>query len=321
MKNLFLVLAFCIITYTAIAQQSVDKAMQAKEMQLDLPVGKVSGTLLVPEGKGPFPVAIIIAGSGPTDRNGNQPMGSNNSLKMLAEELGKQGIATLRYDKRGIGQSKITQKESELRFDDFVNDARLWVEKLKSDKAFSKVYVIGHSEGSLIGMIAAAQAKADGFVSLAGVAQSADKILLEQLKALPPNLYEESVMVIDSLKAGKMVENTNPTLVMVFRSSVQPYMISWFKYEPVQEIKKLTIPVLIIQGSTDLQVKVEQATALAAANGLAKLKVIEQMNHVLKPAALEQSENLATYSNPGLALKEELAPEVIGFIKAGAARK
>ncbi len=323
MRKIAFTLLYCLLMSIGVfAQQGTNPGFQSKDMQLDLPVGHVAGTLLLPAGKGPFPVALIIAGTGPTDRNGNQPMMQTNCYKLMAEELARQGIASLRYDKRGIGASKVSQKEQDLRFDDFVADARMWTEKLKADKAFSKVYVIGHSEGSLIGMLAAAQGKADGFVSVAGIASSADVVLKEQLKAaMPPAYLDESMRVLESLKAGQTVDGVNPDLAMLFRSSVQPYMISWFKYEPSQEISKLNMPVLVVQGTTDIQVPVEQANALAAANKQAKLAVIDQMNHVLKRAEADRQKNIATYNNPDLPLKEEFVPTVAGFIKANSGRR
>src|SRR5882762_7825034 len=118
--------------------------------------GELSGTLLVPESKSPVPIALIIAGSGPTDVDGNNPVMKNNSLKLLAEGLAAAKIATLRYDKRGVGKSKAAGlKESELRFDGYIADAGEWVGLLKRNKAYGKLVVIGHSEGSLIGMVVA----------------------------------------------------------------------------------------------------------------------------------------------------------------------
>lgn len=131
--------------------------------------------------------------------------------------------------------------EIDLRFDDYVNDAAGWIKLLKKDKRFSKVIVLGHSEGPLIGMIAANTAIADAYVSLAGAGQSADKVLKEQLKH-QPQAVDMCYPIIDSLASGKLVKNVNPKLNSLFRPSVQPYMISWFKYDPQIEIRKLPCP-------------------------------------------------------------------------------
>ena len=161
----------------------------------------------------------------------------------------------MRYDKRGIAESKGAGKsETDLRFDDYVNDAKEWTQLLKKDKRFSKVIVIGHSEGSLIGMIAGTTA--DKFISIAGAGQSADKILKEQLSSQPKEVQDLSFPMIDSLKNGKTIDNVPPMLNSLFRPTVQPYMISWFKYDPQNEIKKLSILTLILQGTTDIQVSV-----------------------------------------------------------------
>ncbi len=191
-----------------------------------------------------------------------------------------------------------------------------WISLLKSDKRFSSVFVLGHSEGSLIGMIAAGQSHAAGFISVSGAGKSADKILQEQLKTkLPPQLLYESNKILDSLKAGKIVSDVNPGLVALYRPGVQPYMISWLKYDPAKEISKLKIPVLIIQGSTDLQVTVEDAELLWAAKPDSKLIIMDNMNHVLKESESDVQKNLATYSNPNLPLKSGLTDEIVNFIK------
>src|ERR1035437_1292123 len=134
-------------------------------------------------------VALLIAGSGPTDRDGNNLAMKNNSLKMLANELAKNGIASLRYDKRGIGNSKTTGfNEADIRFDNYVNDAKEWVIYLKKVLKFNNIVVIGHSEGSLIGMIVAQDKAVSKYVSVAGAGQPADKIIREQLKNQPPSV-------------------------------------------------------------------------------------------------------------------------------------
>ncbi|MDB5196179.1 MAG: alpha/beta fold hydrolase [Flaviaesturariibacter sp.] len=263
-----------------------------------------------------MPVALIIAGSGPTDRNGNNPMAKNASLELLSDALSNAGIATLRYDKRGIVASAAAMKsESELRFDDYVQDAAGWVKLLKSDKRFSKVYVIGHSEGSLIGMLASKTAA--GFISIAGAGFPAQEILKKQLNTLPENLKTQSFSLIDSLSAGFTVSSAPLTLYSLFRPSVQPYMISWFKYNPRQLIKSLTAPVLLLQGTNDLQVTVEDARALKEAKPEAKLVLIENMNHVLRIVEGDRNANLKTYSNASLPLAPQLSESIIQFIKKG----
>jgi len=288
------------------------------EMILRTSTGNIVGTLTIPQQEKPMPVVIIIPGSGPTDRNGNSTIGLHTDLyKMLAEGLAQNKIASLRFDKRGIGESKAAlASETSIRFDTYVDDVVDWISMLKANKRFSKIYLLGHSEGSLIGMLAAEKTKIAAFISIAGAGKSADKILQEQLKdKLPPQLLSESDNIIDSLKAGKTVENVSPALNTLYRPSVQPYMISWMKYDPAKEISKLKIPVLIIQGTTDLQVPVSDARILEAANPDAKLVVIDNMNHVLKESDNDQQHNLATYRNPDFPLKAGLMNDLVQFIK------
>lgn len=281
---------------------------------LTTPTGNIMGTLLMPGTSSKVPVVLIIAGSGPTDRNGNNPMMKNESLHMLAQGLAAKGIASVRFDKRGIAASASAgKKEADLRFDDYIQDAIAWIELLKKDSRFSKVIVAGHSEGSLIGMVAA-NGRADGFISIAGAGKAADRILKDQLATQPAMVKDPSYRIIDSLVQGKTVTDVSPMLFSLFRPSVQPYMISWFQYDPIKEIAKLNIPVLIVQGTHDLQITTADADALAVAKPNAKKVVIQKMNHVLKIVEGGQAENIAAYSNPSLPVSEELVINVANFV-------
>lgn len=306
----FLLLLIC---FTSI-QASPNTDTTSTPFNLTTPTGTIMGTLLMPGGSSKIPVVLIIAGSGPTDRNGNNPMMKNESLHMLAQGLAAKGIASVRFDKRGIAASASAgKKEADLRFDDYIQDAIAWIELLKKDTRFSKVIVAGHSEGSLIGMMAA-NGRADGFISIAGAGKAANQILKDQLATQPAMVKDPSYRIIDSLVLGKTVSDVSPMLFSLFRPSVQPYMISWFKYNPVTEITKLSIPVLIIQGTQDLQITTGDADALAAAKPTAKKVVIQKMNHVLKIVEGGQAENVASYSNPSLPVSEELVKEVVSFV-------
>src|SRR5690606_10718547 len=122
------------------------------EVAFEMPAGggTLHGTLLLPAGSAPSPVALIIAGSGPTDRNGNSPLlpGQHNSLRLPADGPARQGIATLRYDKRGIAESAYPGlREADLRFNTYVGDAVALLSRLRGDARFSRVSIVGHSEG------------------------------------------------------------------------------------------------------------------------------------------------------------------------------
>lgn len=286
------------------------------DIELETPTGSLFGTLEIPGNKPPFPVVLIIAGSGPTDRDGNNPTMQNNSLKMLAKELKINGIASLRYDKRGVGKSKnASLMESDLRFENYIEDAKHWINALKKDDRFGDIVVIGHSEGSLIGMAVSQNKIVSKFVSIAGCGQTADKIIKEQLKSQPPEVLEQALPILDKLTKGETVENVPQMLNPLFRPSVQPYMISWIKYDPQKEIAKLDKPILIIQGTTDIQVTIEDADRLAKSNPKAAKKIIDGMNHIMKESVLERQKNFSTYNQPDLPLNKELINIIVDFIK------
>ena len=293
---------------------SLDTTFVEKPITLETKTGQLFGTLTMPKSKAVVSVALIIAGSGPTDRDCNNPVMKNDAYKKLAYELAQKNIASVRYDKRGIAQSKDAGKsEADLRFDDYVNDAKAWISLLKQDKRFAKIIVIGHSEGSLIGMIAATNA--DKFISIAGAGQSADKIIKVQLSAQPKEVQDMSFPIIDSLVSGKTVADVNMMLNALFRPSVQPYLISWFKYDPQVEITKLTIPILIIQGTNDIQVTVDDAMRLNRANVKSEIVLIEKMNHIFRIVDGDRAANIKTYNDATLPIADELTKGIISFIE------
>jgi len=290
---------------------------------LDTPTGQLAGTLELPAGADKPRVALLIAGSGPTDRDGNSSLipGRNDSLKLLAAGLAEAGIATIRYDKRGIGGSHAAgSAESALRFEMFVDDAAAWIARLKADPRFASVAVIGHSEGSLIGMLAARQSDAAAFVSIAGIADGASTLLRKQLEGrLPPELEKESERILVSLESGVVVDPVPPALATLFRPSVQPYLISWFKYVPAQRIAELTMPVLVVQGNTDIQVDVVQANRLHGARPGAKLEIIPGMNHVFKHVRAVPELQVASYGDPSLPVSPLLVKSIADFLQQGGA--
>lgn len=287
---------------------------------LETPTGKIFGALELPKSSAPLPVAVVIAGSGPTDRNGNTVgmPGAHNNLRYLAEALAAQGIASVRYDKRGVAESrKAATSESDLRFETFMDDAVLWGKQLRADKRFSSLIIIGHSEGSLIGMVAAQKMDADAFISISGAGRPAAQGLLDQLNGkLPADLQSQAEMIVKSLSEGKTVEDVPPALNPLFPRSVQPYVISYFKYDPAKEIAKLSIPVLIAQGTTDIQVPAQDAKLLAQAKPSASLLMIEGMNHVLKEVSAEQEKQIKSYTDPSLPIASKLVEGIVSFVKA-----
>ncbi|MFA7445776.1 MAG: alpha/beta hydrolase [Flavobacteriaceae bacterium] len=274
----------------------------------------LNGTLYTPEKAKKTNLVILIAGSGPTDRDGNQTGMENNSLKFLAEGLAQNNISVYSYDKRIFVQAKSQDfDESSLSFEDFIDDAVAVINHFKKGKNHKKIFVAGHSEGSLIGMVAVEKAKADGFISIAGTGSPIDEVLKFQIKQNAPFLLEQTTTILDSLKNGKTVEITNPALFSLFRPSVQPYMISWLKYNPQTEIKKLKTPVMIINGTSDLQITVSEAELLKQAKPEARYLIVEKMNHVLKEVN-DINENQKSYTDPNLPVMPELIEQIARFI-------
>lgn len=324
MKKMILMLIVLAIVLTATisckpkeqVEEVVLDRFTLEEYNLDVDEGKIYGTLTLPKGEGPFTMALIIQGSGPTDRNGNSGLaGKNNSLKMISEAFVDENIASLRYDKRGIGESKgLVKKEEDLVFEDYIEDVKLWIEKIKSDGRFNKIVVIGHSEGALIGAAATQDSQVDGYVSVAGAGENIYNVLGRQLKAQSEEVYNMSIPIMEELKKGNLVPTVEEGLYMLFRPSVQPYMISWFKYDPVEVISKIHVPILILQGDNDLQVTVADAERLHEAVS-SELVIVKGMNHVLKDAPTDSEGNLGTYNDPTLELNQEFKEKLIEFIK------
>ena len=280
---------------------------------LETASGKIYGTLTTPKEFKNIPIALIIAGSGPTDRDCNNPSMRSDAYKIIAYSLADNKIASIRYDKRGIAESRTAgKKEIDLRFDDLIDDAKGWVNLIKQDKRFTKITIIGHSEGSLIGMNATIHA--DKFISIAGPGRPAAEVLKEQLSLQTEEYKSTAFFVLDALVKGKTVDNLDPKYNDLFRQSIQPYLISWFQYNPQTEIQKLKIPTLIIQGSNDIQVPVSDAELLAKANKNSELKIINNMNHVLRTVVGDRSANLETYNNHKLPLSDGFMEAITTFI-------
>ncbi|MBV8148870.1 MAG: alpha/beta fold hydrolase [Candidatus Eremiobacteraeota bacterium] len=285
------------------------------EISLKISTGTLFGTLTLPSAM-PAPLVLIVAGSGPTDRNGNNPLaqGKNDAYALLASALSGRGIASVRYDKRGIGASWATGiSEKDLRFENYAEDAASWIRLLAGDGRFKGVTLAGHSEGSLLGMIAVQNAPARAFVSLEGAGRPAPVVLREQLQRnLSAKLYAKADAIIRSLQQGKLSPNPPPELVFFFRESVQPYLISWFKYDPATEIAKVRLPVTIVQGTADLQVSMDDERALAHGNPEARVVVVDGMNHVLKhaPNTWSQQGIIEGYEDPSLPVDDQVVEAV-----------
>ena len=310
------------LALSLLAAPSFAQSLNEREVEIDGGRATLHGTLMLPPAGPARDVALILPGSGPTDRNGNFPEGKNDSLKMLADGLAQKGIATLRIDKRGVGASlAAAPDEAELRAETFVEDAVAWADFLKSEMPEARLFLIGHSEGALLASLAAQQRDMSGIVLIAGVGRPAPDLIREQISgsSMSEELKRRSDELLETLKRGETDDDVPRELMPLYRPSVQPYLISWFAYDPAAAFGTLTIPALIIHGSHDLQVRTADAALLAAARPDATFITIERMNHVLKSSPLDRPANMATYADPALPLAQGLTDAIADFIAKMAA--
>ncbi|MFD0976217.1 alpha/beta hydrolase [Salinimicrobium gaetbulicola] len=308
MKNSIFVLLFLVTSITFGQNNQLSSE--------DIKINKfVEGTLLKPTTQERPPLIIMIQGSGPIDRNGNQSFMKSDYFKKLAYELAEKGIASYRYDKRILRASQLGLQEKDIRFDDFISDASSVLAHFKNDSTFSKLVVLGHSQGSLVGMVAAKDA-ADAYISIAGPSQPIDSVITQQIAKQVPGLKENVQTSFKEIRETGSSNSYNPVLETVFRPNLQPFMLSWMQYDPRKEIADLEIPVLIINGNKDLQIGEESAQELKDANPDAELVIIDKMNHVLRKIEGSDLENSKSYNEPGNPIHAELVSTLVKFIKS-----
>jgi pimeloyl-ACP methyl ester carboxylesterase len=296
---------------------TLDPSLDETPILLKTLTGTISGSLVTPKNpSGKIPVVLIIADAGPTDRDGNnvKTSVSANTYKLLANDLGKNGIASVRYDKRLVGESMTKGKEAELRVEDYSDDAMGLTNMLNDDPRFSKIIFFGHGEGALVAALAVNDSPVKGFISAEWNAEKADKVLTDQLKSKPLFQQDEFKAFMDSLKKGKTTPNIDPALYYIARPSMQNFIMSLCRYEPIKGIKRIKVPILIIQGTTDKVVATESGQKFKKAKSDAILLEVKNMNHILKEAPADEEQNIATYSKPELPLKPELIPAIVEFI-------
>lgn len=311
-------LGFVLCLFTGLAQAAPAVLQRPIDLSVDGGAGQLHGTLMLPLADHPVPMVLIISGSGPTDRDGNNTDGGRtDNLKRLAILLSRNGIASVRYDKRGVATGRaVTPDERNLSLDSYVADAVSWGKLLKQDPRFGPLIMLGHSEGALVAALAAPDAGASAVISLAGSGRPIDQVLREQIREqLPPPLVLRSDQIIDRLKAGQLDDNVPQELQVVFRPSVQPYLVSLLRQNPASAFARLHMPALIVQGRNDMQVGVADADALKAAKPDAQLVLIDGMNHVLRIVPRDVRAQRASYENPELPLADELGRVLVGFIK------
>ena len=286
--------------------------------------GILPGTLLLPAGPGPFPVVLILAGAGTTDRDGNNYSvpGKNDALKQLAEALRERGVASLRYDKRGSGEAYyLVAKEEDLRFDDYVKDAAAALAALHADRRFSRLVVAGHTEGALVAAAALAEPGApavDGLALLCASGKSAVETVGAAVAGAPASLKAEGEAIMAALRAGKTYPHPSPYFADFFRPSFQPYLASWFKYDLRAELRADKAPLLLVQGNRDFQTTLADFELLVRDRPDAAAYVIPDMNHALKVVGPDLNDNYRAFTDPSFHVAPQLV-EVLAAFAEGAA--
>lgn len=261
------------------------------------------------------PLLIWVHGSGNVDRNGNQA-GVNikaNYIKQLRDEVNKAGIAFFSYDKRTANPKNRTfiQREGIL-FKDFILDVKEVVNHFKKDKRFSEIILAGHSQGSLVAMMASESI--DKYISIAGAGESIDQTIIKQITKQRADLGETAKAHFKELAETGTITEVNPMLMSVFNPQNQPFFKSWMHYDPAKEVKELNIPILIINGDKDKQVQITDAETLHDANPTSKLVIIENMNHVLKNIQ-KDDDNMKSYYSPDYEVSKKLIETIVSFVK------
>ncbi len=295
-----------------------------REATIDGGIAPLHGAFLVPDGWGGGPAVLMIPGSGNVNRDAASPAAgfNGNDLRLLAQGLENAGIASLRIDKRCIGESALAcPGEAKLTFESYVADAVAWARYLQSQPGVTCVVLLGHSEGALVAAMAADRLRTCGLVSISGAGRPLDQVIEEQIRnsGAGATVMAKVAEIDAELRAGRQVANVPPVLMSLYRPSVQPFVISEYAISPTAAIAAVRAPVLILQGTTDLQVSVTDAQALADAHPGSRLVLLDGVNHVLKAAPADRGANFATYADAGLPLAPGVLEPILAFVKAAAA--
>jgi pimeloyl-ACP methyl ester carboxylesterase len=264
-----------------------------------------------------------VAGSGPTDRNGNsagtlRAQNNSNLYAIVAWQLANAGIASVRYDKRVLGDNLQKVDLPSITIDDFVADAMAGARQLVADRRFSKVILIGHSEGAELVLQAVNRgAPTAGIVMMSGAGRPIVPVLREQIsKQLPPTEVVKWDSALALYLRGVDSADVHPGLKSLLQPTNRRFMQSWVKYDPAAEIAKVKVPVLIVQGGRDIQISEADARALKAAQPAASLVIIPSANHVYRAAASDDRMlQLKLYTDPTIPIVPELVPAIAEWIK------
>lgn len=305
--------------------------LHQEELTAPGPMGALKGTLTLPSQHVALPnrtpAFLIVPGSGPTDRDGNSPLGiAAAPYRLLAEALATRGYPSVRIDKRGMfGSANAVSNPNDATIASYGDDLLAWTNaihrRLPAEGGARCVIPIGHSEGGLVALAAMARKPdACGLILIASIGRPLDEVIREQLRANPTNapFLTEAQTTLAALKRGQRVDAgaMHAALRPLFAPDVQGFLIDAMSYEPVELAARVKVPMLVVQGTRDLQVGVADARLLAEAAPDATLALVPGVNHVLKLVASDDaSANLATYANPDLAIASEVVDAVTTFVE------
>ena len=333
-------MATILLTGPAMAQSNgTQEGAAMMEEELSAP-GPLAGTLTLPDADRAAgddasragtiadgaPVVLIVPGSGPTDRDGNSPLGiAAAPYRLLAEALAERGIASVRIDKRGMfGSAKAVPDPNDMTIEGYADDVLAWIEaigeRLPSNGGMRCVVPLGHSEGGLVALAAMGRMSDPcGLVLVAAPGRPPGQTLREQLRVNPANapILDEAEGAITSLERGERVDEgaLHPALAPLFAADVQGFLIDAFGYDPLALVRDIAVPALVVQGGRDLQVGEADARALADAAPNGSLALVPDANHVLKSVDTDDpAANLATYADPAVPVAPEIVDAIEGFL-------
>ena len=304
-----------------------ERAFSEREITAPGPSGPLNGTLTLPSEADAEPdadpIILIVPGSGPTDRDGNSPLGiAAASYRMLAHALAERDIASVRIDKRGMhGSSEAVTDANAVTIADYADDVVAWTDAIRTvvpNGAERCIVLLGHSEGGLVALEAVPAVEPCGVVLIAVPGRPFGTILREQLAANPANapILDQADAAIASMERGERVDAgaLHPGLQPLFDPSIQGFLIDLASRDPARMAAPVDAPVLIVQGARDIQVAERDARALDGAAPASDLLVLADMNHVLKAVTDDRADNLASYADPDRPLAPSLADAIARFV-------
>ncbi|MEL6687058.1 MAG: alpha/beta fold hydrolase [Pseudomonadota bacterium] len=295
-----------------------DQSTARSASEREIRSGELGGLLL--EASDNAPAILIVPGSGPTDRDGNNPMGVvASTYKLLVEDLAQAGVTSLRVDKRGMFSSAAAGDPNQVTQEIYAQDYLDWAETLRAETGQDCVFLLGHSEGGQMVSAAAAQDKTGicGLILVSAPGRPVFDVLRDQLKANPANapILDQAMKAIDQLEAGENVKvrRLHPALQGLFAPQVQDFMISSYGVDPQSLVKQARLPTLVLQGDRDIQVSLADAERLSQPDN-ARAVILSQVNHVLKVSPDDPAGNMATYADPDLPLADSVVTAIVDFI-------